>query len=72
MAAAWKHWDDGDKLAARKVAEDVLRSTPTDKERADAEELLRRSKPPQFAWIMAAVVVVVAVVLTLIARSYIE
>ena len=72
MAPAWKLFEDGDKLAARRVAEEVLRSNPTDQERVDANDLLGRAKAPRFAWIMAAVVVVVAIILTLFARSYLE
>lgn len=72
IAPAWKLFDEGDKLAARRVAEKVLAENPTEKERKDAEELLSRLKTPHFAFIIAAVVAVAAIILALVARSLLE
>ncbi|MFL5320526.1 MAG: hypothetical protein ACJ790_12770 [Myxococcaceae bacterium] len=72
MAPAWKLFDEGDKLGARKIAKAVLHSSPTEKERAEAEDLLTRTKTPGIAWIFAGVVIVAAIILTLFARSYLD
>ena len=70
MAAAWKLFDDGDKLSARKFAEAVIAGNPSAKERQEAVDLLERTGTPPFAWLMAALVGFVAVTLTLLARRF--
>lgn len=70
MAPAWKLFDAGDKLSARKAAEAVLAANPTAAEQQQAQELLERLRTPPFAWIMAGVVAAVAITLTLVAQRY--
>ena len=70
MAAAWKLFDDGDKLSARKAAQAVLAASPTPKEKQEAEDLLERTRTPPFAYLMAAIVAVSAIVLALLARRF--
>lgn len=70
MAAAWRLFDEGDKLAARKAAEAVLAANPSAAEQQEARDLLERLRTPPFAFLMALVIGVCAVVLTLIARRF--
>ena len=70
MTFAWKLFDEGDKLSARKAAQAVLDASPTPKEKQEAEDLLERTRTPPFAYLMAGIILVSAVVLTLIARRF--
>ena len=70
MSTAWKLFDEGDKLSARKAAEAVLAANPTPAEAQAARDLLERLRTPPFAWMMAAVVVGCAIALTLLARRF--
>lgn len=70
MSTAWKLFDDGDKLSARKAAETVLASNPTPVEAQQARDLLERLLTPPFAWLMAGLIAACAIALTLIARRF--
>jgi hypothetical protein len=66
MQAAWKLKDSGDVVAARREAERILADNPTPEDKAQAEELLRRSStaPALYGFaILAAVLLVLLVVL---------
>lgn len=70
MATAWKLFDQGDKLAARKAAEAVLAANPSAGEQQEARDLLERLRTPPFALLMAVVAGICAIVLTLISRRF--
>ena len=70
MTFAWKLFDEGDKLSARKAAQAVLDANPTPKEKQEAEDLLERTRTPPFAFLMASIVAVSAIVLALLARRF--
>ncbi len=65
MQAAWKLKESGDVVAARHEAERILADHPSPEDRAQAEELLRRSTTPRalygFALLAAALLVLLVV-----------
>ncbi len=66
MQAAWKLKDSGDVVAARHEAERLLADNPSPDDKAQAEELLRRSTtaPPLYGFaLVAAIILVLLVVL---------
>jgi hypothetical protein len=46
MAGAWRLFDAGDKLAARREAQALLRNPPTPEDAEDAKRLLDCLRPP--------------------------
>ncbi len=66
MQAAWKLKDSGDVVAARREAERILADNPGPDDKAQAEELLRRTTTPRSLYgyaLLAAVILVLLVVL---------
>jgi hypothetical protein len=55
MREAWKHFEGGDKLAARREAEGVLRDNPSEVDAREARELLERTRTPPVAFLLAGV-----------------
>jgi hypothetical protein len=55
MKAAWKLYDAGDKVAARREAQGVLRDSPPDAEKQQAADLLERTGFPKMGYVLAAV-----------------
>ncbi len=68
---AWKRFEAGDQVGARRAAQAVLAGTPSDTERAEARDLLDRTRPPVWAWpYVAGAAVMLALMLALaIARG---
>jgi hypothetical protein len=66
--AAWARKEAGDVAGARKEAQRILAGTPSPEDRAQAEELLRRTSTPTALYgyaLLAAAIFVVLVVLAL-------
>lgn len=71
MKAAWQRLDLGDVASARKQAREILASTPSPEDRAQAEELLARSQTPRVLYAYALLAaLVMAVLLTLTVLRY--
>ncbi len=47
MAGAWRLFDAGDKVAARRAAVAVLQSPPSPQDADEARDLLERLRPPR-------------------------
>jgi hypothetical protein len=71
LEEAWKRYEAGDQIGARREAQRVLAAQPGDADRAEAEALIARTRPPTWAWpYAAAAAVVLALMLALaIARG---
>ena len=55
MKTAWKLYTAGDMVAARREASAVLADSPSALDAQQAKELIERTKPPPFAWYLAAI-----------------
>ncbi len=69
MQGAWRFFDSGDTVGARREAKKILASPPTDADADQARELLARTRIPGLAFIIAGVVVFLATMLVLIALT---
>jgi hypothetical protein len=69
MRAAWKRMEDGDVAGARHDAHHLLRSNPSPEDRAQAEELLRRTQTPPAVYGFAVLVLAILVLLVALALS---
>jgi len=69
MQAAWKLKDSGDVVAARREAERILADTSSPEDRAQAEELLRRSATPRALYGFAALAAFILVLLVVLAAT---
>jgi hypothetical protein len=71
LQEAWRRYEAGDQVGARREAQRVLDGQPSDAERAEAQELIASTRPPTWAWpYAAAAAVVLALMLALaIARG---
>lgn len=67
MHQAWRMFEEGDKLGARREAKDILAGTASEEETRQANDLLERTAIPKIAFITAAVAAVTIAVLILIA-----
>ena len=68
---ALKTYEDGDVFSARRQAQKLLASNPSDEERAAAVDLLERTRIPRVAFLLAgaAATVIVAMILLVVLRS---
>ncbi|MFY2563980.1 molecular chaperone DnaJ [Corallococcus terminator] len=69
VRAAWARKEAGDVAGARRDAERLLAGTPTPEDRAEAEELLRRTSTPKALYGFALLAAAVFVVLLLLALT---
>ncbi|MCY1081315.1 molecular chaperone DnaJ [Archangium lansingense] len=69
MQAAWKLKDSGDVVAARHEAERILADNPSPEDKAQAEELLRRSTTSRSLFGFALVAAVILVLLVVLAAT---
>jgi hypothetical protein len=69
MQAAWKLKESGDVVAARREAERILADNPTPEDRAQAEDLLRRSTTPLALYGFAALGAIILVLLVVLAAT---
>ena len=74
MKLAWKLFDAGDKLAARRLAERTLKATrspASSKEAEEARDLLDRTEPPPLFWMLLAmsVALIAGLILLAVARG---
>ncbi len=69
MQGAWRHFESGDTVLARREAKKILASPPTEADAEQAKDLLSRTRIPPLAFIIAGVVFFLASMLVLIARS---
>lgn len=68
MRAAWQLLETGDVVSARREAQRILASAPSPDDKAQAEELLRRTRTPPALYgfaLLAAVLIALLVVLAL-------
>ena len=66
LQEAWRRYEAGDQVGARREARRVLDEKPADEVRAEAEALIARTGPPTWAWpYAAAAAVVLALMLAL-------
>ena len=69
MRAAWKQLEAGDVANARREARRILAAHPTPEDRAQAEELLRRTQTPRAVYGYGLLVLAIFAVLVLLALS---
>ena len=69
MRAAWKHVEAGDVASARREARRLLASNPPSEDRAQAEDLLRRTQTPRAVYGYGLLVLAILTVLVLLALS---
>lgn len=71
MVAAWALWDGGDKVAARRAAEQVLQGAPPCDVAADARDLLARLKTPwqAYGYGLLAALVICGLILIAVSRT---
>ena len=69
MRAAWKRMEDGDVASARREARHILGATPSPEDRAQAEELLRRTQTPPAVYGFAVLALAILVLLVALALS---
>ena len=71
MDVAWRLYEAGDKVAARREAEKILADNPSEAEQAAARELIARSGFPREGLYLAglAAVMIILFILLGIARS---
>lgn len=69
MQAAWKLKEAGDVVAARREAERLLADSPSPEDRAQAEELLRRTTTPRALYAFAALAAFILVLLVVLAAT---
>lgn len=69
MQQAWKHFEAGDKVAARREARAVLSANPSEQDAQQANELLGRLELPKIAVILGGVAGVVILLLIALAVS---
>lgn len=68
MRAAWQLLETGDVVGARREAQRILTSAPSPDDKAQAEELLRRTRTPPALYgfaLLAAVLIALLIVLAL-------
>jgi hypothetical protein len=71
MREAWRLFDAGDKLAARREAHRILSGTADGPDAEQARELLQRTELPRTAWVLAlaASALILTLILLAVARS---
>ena len=69
MRAAWQRMEAGDVAGARREAKRILGAQPSADDRAQAEELLRRTQTPPAVYGFAALVLAILVLLVALALS---
>ncbi|WP_224248066.1 molecular chaperone DnaJ [Hyalangium gracile] len=69
MLAAWKRMEAGDVAGARREASRILAADPSPDDRAQAEELLRRTRTPPAVYAFAALALVILLLLVALALS---
>lgn len=69
MRAAWRRMEAGDVAGARREATRILASQPSAEDKAQAEELLRRTRTPPAVYGFAVLVLVILGLLVALALS---
>jgi hypothetical protein len=69
MRAAWHRMEAGDVAGARREARRILGANPTPEDRAQAEELLRRTQTPPAVYGFGVLVAVILALLIALALS---
>ena len=69
MRAAWKQLEAGDVAGARLEARRILSTHPTPQDRAQAEDLLRRTQTPLTVYAFGLLVLAILTLLVLLALS---
>ncbi|MDC0709865.1 molecular chaperone DnaJ [Stigmatella sp. ncwal1] len=69
MQSAWRRAEGGDVAGARREAHRILASSPSPEDRAQAEELLRRTRTPRSVYGFALLAVGILVLLVTLALS---
>ena len=69
MRSAWKQMEAGDVAGARRQAQRILAANPSADDRAQAEELLRRTQTPPTVYGFAVLVLAILLLLVALALS---
>jgi hypothetical protein len=69
LRAAWKRMEAGDVAGARREARRILGASPSPDDRAQAEELLRRTQTPPAVYGFAALVLAILGLLVALSLS---
>jgi len=69
MRAAWQQMEAGDVASARREARRLLSAHPTPEDRAQAEDLLRRTQTPRAVYGFGLLVLAILALLVLLALS---
>lgn len=71
MSNAWALWNGGDKVAAKRAAEQVLQGSPSPEVAAEARDLLSRLDVPlkAYGYALFAAAVICAMILIAVLRS---
>jgi ferric-dicitrate binding protein FerR (iron transport regulator) len=69
MRAAWQQMEAGDVASARREARRLLAAHPTPEDRAQAEDLLRRTQTPPAVYGFGLLVLAILTLLVLLALS---
>jgi hypothetical protein len=69
MRAAWKQVEAGDVAGARREARRLLAAHPSAEDKAQAEELLRRTQTPRAVYAFGVLVLTLFALLVLLALS---
>lgn len=71
MAGAWALWNGGDKIAAKRAAEQVLQGSPSPEAAAEARDLLSRLHAPlrAYGYALIAAAVICTMILIALFRS---
>jgi hypothetical protein len=67
MRAAWQRLETGDVVSARREAQRILSASPSEDDRAQAQELLRRTRTPPALYGFALLGAVLIALLILLA-----
>lgn len=69
MRAAWRRMEGGDVAGARREARRLLEASPSPEDRAQAEDLLRRTRTPPAVYALAGLVLAILLLLVALALS---
>jgi hypothetical protein len=69
MQAAWRRAEAGDVAGARHQARRILDASPSAEDKAQAEELLRRTRTPPAVYALAVLVLAILALLVALALS---
>jgi len=71
LKEAWSQYEAGDLVSARRMVREILSGSPSEAERAEANELLSKTSPQLWAWpyVAGAAAILVAMLALAILRG---